>query len=75
MSGSTFRTSISAFIVVSATAAPGLAPIRRYVAHHSRNSSSFAIDGARSSIPTGFPQSDFTMSMKAARCSALGAQG
>ena len=40
--------SISAFISVSATAAPGLAPIRRYDAHQARNAGSFATDGARS---------------------------
>ena len=34
--GRTSRTSISAFMRVSATAAPGLAPIRRYDAHQSR---------------------------------------
>ena len=38
--GSTLRMSISAFISVRATAAPGLAPIRRYVAHQLRNAAS-----------------------------------
>ncbi len=35
--GSTSRMSISAFMRVSATAAPGLAPMRRYADHHARN--------------------------------------
>ena len=56
MVGSTWRMSISAFIRVSATAAAGLAPMRRYVAHQSRNAGSRATLGARSSIPTGPPQ-------------------
>ena len=39
--GSTSRMSISAFMRVNATAAPGLAPMRRYAAHHSRNAGSW----------------------------------
>jgi hypothetical protein len=72
---STWRTSISAFIRVSATAADGLAPIRRYAAHHCRKSGSCAIVGARSSIPTGPPHWSRSSSRNAWRCSAVGPHG
>src|SRR5215472_17695530 len=60
---------------VSATAAPGLAAILRYVAHHRRKLGSAAIDGARSSRPTGPPQLSRISSRKHSRSASVGPQG
>jgi len=62
---------MSAFIRVNATAAPGLEPMRRYDAHHSRNAGSAALEGARTSIPTGPPHSSTIESQNASRSSRV----
>jgi hypothetical protein len=54
---STWRTSISMFIRITAMAAPGLAPWRRKFAHQRLCASSLIRLGAHVSIPTGPPHS------------------
>src|SRR2546421_11577186 len=59
----------------SASAAPGLALMRRYVAHHSRNNGSLAALGARTSTSTTPPQPCSSKSYQRWRSSGVGAHG
>src|SRR5258708_40139330 len=57
MVGNISRTSMLIFKCRMFIAAPGLALIRKYFAHHCRNCGSLAAEGARRSIETGPPHS------------------
>src|SRR5882757_111615 len=75
IAGKMLRMSASEFILVSATAAAGLAAVRRYAAHQSRKCGSEAMDGARESKPTGPPQFSRMSSRNSSRSAAVGPHG